>query len=97
MSEEREDTKPKINITIKYGGGGDGKQITVAVKRTTKFAKVFTAAEKKFEKDPGTLKFVLNGDRLRPEETPGDHDIEDDDIIYAFLEQQGGAPCIVFA
>ncbi|PBK98394.1 ubiquitin-like protein [Armillaria gallica] len=96
MSEEREDTKPKINITIKYGGDGE-KQITVAVKRTTKFSKVFTAAEKKFEKDPGTLKFVLNGDRLRPEETPGDHDIEDDDIIYAFLEQQGGTRFIVFA
>ncbi|KAK0452968.1 uncharacterized protein EV420DRAFT_1766041 [Desarmillaria tabescens] len=92
MSEEREDTKPKINITIKYGGDGD-KQITVAIKRTTKFAKVFTAAELTRR----TLKFVLNGDRLRPEETPGDHDIEDDDIIYAFLEQQGGAPCPDFA
>ncbi|KAG7440090.1 uncharacterized protein BT62DRAFT_1081062 [Guyanagaster necrorhizus] len=93
MSEEREDTKLKINITIKYGGEED----KIAIKRTTKFAKVFAVAEKKFEKDPGTLKFVLNGDRLRPEETLGDHDIEEDDIIYALLEQRGGVPCLIFA
>ncbi len=28
MSEEREDTKPKINITIKYGGDGEKRTST---------------------------------------------------------------------
>jgi small ubiquitin-related modifier len=87
MSEEAEDVKPKMNITINY----EGQTITVKVRANTNFTKIFQAAEKKFGKEPGTFKFTAGGQRLRPEQTPAEMDLEDGDQIDAHLEQLGGA------
>ncbi|KIY73306.1 ubiquitin-like protein [Cylindrobasidium torrendii FP15055 ss-10] len=81
------DVKPKLNLHIQNDGG---EKITVAAKRDTKFAKIFSAAEKRWGKDAGTFKFTYEGARIRPEQTLGDVGIEDDDTIDAHLEQLGG-------
>ncbi|KAI0260367.1 ubiquitin-related domain-containing protein [Gloeopeniophorella convolvens] len=81
-----EDSKPKLNLTINY----EGKQITVKVKANMQFKKIFEVAEKRFGKEPGTFKFVYEGDRVLPTETPAERSMEDGDIIDAHLEQLGG-------
>ncbi|KAJ6510584.1 ubiquitin-related domain-containing protein [Mycena sanguinolenta] len=86
MSQEPEDVKPKLNLNLAY----EGNQITVKVKPNTKFAKIFQAAEQKFGKESGTFKFVFEGRRIVPENTPAELDIEDGDQIDCFLEQVGG-------
>ncbi|PPQ67795.1 hypothetical protein CVT25_009099 [Psilocybe cyanescens] len=83
MSQEPEDVKPKLNLNISY----DGTQITVKVKTNMKFSKIFEAAEKRFGKDKGTFKFTYDGQRVKPEQTPAELEMEDGDQIDAFLEQ----------
>ncbi|KAK0219807.1 small ubiquitin-like modifier [Armillaria fumosa] len=67
-------------------------EITVLVRRDTKFSKVFQAAEKKFGKEPGacTFKFTYEGRRIQKEETPAEVNMEDGDTIDAHLGQVGG-------
>jgi len=86
MGEEGEDVKPKIDLTINY----EGQTCTVKVKTTTPLKKVFEAAEKRFGRDPGTFRFIYNGTRLQPQDTPATHDMESGDIIDAHLGQLGG-------
>ncbi|KAH8829247.1 ubiquitin-related domain-containing protein [Flagelloscypha sp. PMI_526] len=83
------DEKPKISITIRH----NTQDVTVKVRLDTKFQKVFNAAAKQFGKaDASVFRFVYNGSRLGGEESPADHDMEDEDVVDAFLEQQGGSP-----
>ncbi|KAJ3486099.1 hypothetical protein NLI96_g4501 [Meripilus lineatus] len=86
MAEAGEDVKPKLNITVEF----EKQACTVKVKATTPFRKIFEAAGKRFNKEANTFKFFYDGRRLRPEETPADHDMEDGDVIDAHLEQLGG-------
>ncbi|KAI0338734.1 ubiquitin-like protein [Trametopsis cervina] len=80
---QEEDVKPKLNINVIY----EGHSVSVKVKPITPFSKVFEAAEKRFGIQAGTFKFTFEGNRVRPEETPLDHDMEDGDNIDAHLEQ----------
>ncbi|EPS96946.1 hypothetical protein FOMPIDRAFT_1052801 [Fomitopsis schrenkii] len=89
VGEEGEDIKPKLNVNIEY----EGQICTMKLKSVTPFAKVFQAAEKRFNKEPGTLKFLFEGQRLRAEMTPAEVAMEDGDTIDAHLEQLGGAHC----
>jgi len=86
MAEEGEDVKPKLNVVIDY----EGQTCTVKVKPVTPFAKVFSAAEKRFNKEPGTLRFVFEGQRVLAQMTPAELNLEDGDTIDAQLEQLGG-------
>ncbi|KAF8057606.1 hypothetical protein FPV67DRAFT_237919 [Lyophyllum atratum] len=86
MSQEAEDVKPKLNLSINY----EQTQITVKVKANMKFAKIFTAAETRFEKEPGTFKFTYEGNRVQADDTPAGLGMEDGDQIDAFLQQVGG-------
>jgi len=87
MSEDAEDVKPKLNLVINY----EDNHITIKVKANMTFKKIFDAAEKRFGKDSGTFKFVHEGIRVRPEETPAERGMEDGDVIDAHLEQLGGS------
>ncbi|GLB42913.1 putative ubiquitin-2 like Rad60 SUMO-like [Lyophyllum shimeji] len=88
MSQEAEDVKPKLNLNINH----EGSQITVKVKANMKFAKIFAAAEQRFQKEPGTFKFVYENQRVQPDDTPAELGMEDGDQIDAFLQQVGGGP-----
>ncbi|TBU38317.1 ubiquitin-related domain-containing protein [Dichomitus squalens] len=87
QDQPQEDVKPKINLVVDF----EGQTCTVKVKTLTPFKKLFEAAEKRFGKEPGTFKFTFSGQRLRPEETPAEHNMEDGDTIDAHLQQLGGA------
>ncbi|KAE9394970.1 hypothetical protein BT96DRAFT_826986 [Gymnopus androsaceus JB14] len=83
MSQEPEDVKPKLNLNIMH----EGNHCTVKVKPNMQFRKIFEAAEKKFNKQSGALKFTYEGRRIKQDETPADLEMEDGDQIDAFLEQ----------
>ncbi|KIN99246.1 hypothetical protein M404DRAFT_819622 [Pisolithus tinctorius Marx 270] len=90
MASENDDVKPKLDLVLNYEGTPD---ITVKVKQNMPFQKIFDAAEKRFGKEPGTFKFVFEGKRLNPRETPASVGMENGDMIDAMLEQLGGGAC----
>ncbi|KIL63715.1 hypothetical protein M378DRAFT_31624, partial [Amanita muscaria Koide BX008] len=77
------ESKPKLNLVISF----EGNQITVKVKPTMKFGKIFHAAEQRWNKDSGTLRFTYDGQRIDLEETPATLGMEDGDQIDAHLMQ----------
>ncbi|THV02058.1 hypothetical protein K435DRAFT_775796 [Dendrothele bispora CBS 962.96] len=84
--ERESDVKPKMTLNISY----EGNQVQVKVKANMTFKKIFEAAEKRFQKEPGTFKFTYEGNRVQPTDTPASLEMEDGDQIDAFLEQLGG-------
>jgi len=84
--EQQEDVKPKLNLNVVF----EGNQITVKVKATMRLSKIFEAAEKRFGKDLGALRFTYEGQRLNGEDTPTQLGMEDGDQIDAFIQQLGG-------
>ncbi|KAI0684589.1 ubiquitin-related domain-containing protein [Cytidiella melzeri] len=87
MTQEQEDMKPKLSLTIDY----EGKAITIKVRSTTVFKKIFEAAEARFGIQRGTFKFFFEGKRLHEDQTPAELNMENEDIIDAHLEQLGGS------
>ncbi|EKM51067.1 uncharacterized protein PHACADRAFT_151586 [Phanerochaete carnosa HHB-10118-sp] len=86
MSEEqehKEDVKPKLTVQVQF----QSQVCTVKVKSTTQFKKIFEAAETKFGRSSGSFKYTFEGERIRPEQTPGEFNMEDGDTIDAHLEQ----------
>ncbi|KAI0804701.1 hypothetical protein BC629DRAFT_1255742, partial [Irpex lacteus] len=85
MSQEREteDVKPKLNIGINH----EGTSITIKVKASTPFKKIFDATEKRFGAQPGTFKFIFEGKRVSAEDTPIGLGMEDNDVVDAHLAQ----------
>ena len=68
----------------------DNAEVHFKVKKSIKFDKLFTAFCTKRGTDKASTKFLFDGARLNGEQTPADMDMEDDDVIEAFLEQVGG-------
>ena len=69
----------------------DGNEVFFKVKKTTTFSKVMNAYCKKVGADMESVRFLFDGQRLRPEQTPADLDMEDEDEIDAMVQQTGGA------
>lgn len=88
-----EDVKPQVgatqhlNLKVK---AQDGSEVFFKVKRTTQFRKLMDAYCARMGVAGGNFRFLFDGDRLRPEQTPADCDMEDEDEIDAFREQTGG-------
>ncbi len=40
--------------------------------------------------DPTTLRFLVDGERVKPDDTPGSLDLDDQDQVDVMLEQSGG-------
>ena len=68
----------------------NGEETFFKVKANTKMSKVFNAYAKRKGVAGGALRFLLDGQRINPEQTPGDLELEDQDQIDCVLEQQGG-------
>jgi small ubiquitin-related modifier len=52
--------------------------------------KVFVAYASKKGVAPNSLRFLLDGDRIKGDQTPDDLDLQDGDQVDAVLEQVGG-------
>ena len=88
---ESEDVKPAqqtINLKIKEG---DKAAVTFKVKRSIAFSKIFDAFHNKVGAAAGTYKFMRDGNRVEPGETPDSLDMEDDEQIDAIAMQVRGS------
>ncbi len=69
----------------------DGNEVFFKVKRTTQFHKVMGAYCKKVGADMESVRFLFDGQRLQPNQTPQEVGMEDEDVIDAMVMQTGGA------
>lgn len=75
-----------LNIRIRDQGG---EETYIRMNRTTKFGKIFCMFATRKEVAYHSLRFIFDGFRIAPYQTPGDLDMDDDDEIQVWLEQKG--------
>ena len=76
-----------ITIRVKDQGG---EETFFKVKNTTKMSKVFDAYAQRKGVQKSSLRFLLDGERINPADTPKSLELEDQDQIDCLLEQYGG-------
>ncbi|PIA17805.1 hypothetical protein COEREDRAFT_80151 [Coemansia reversa NRRL 1564] len=62
------------------------------IKRSTKLAKLMQAYCARTGKSSGTVRFLVDGERINGDSTPDTLGLEDGDTIDAMTEQVGGCP-----
>eukprot|EP00451_Oxyrrhis_marina_P002772 CAMPEP_0204251978 /NCGR_PEP_ID=MMETSP0468-20130131/759_1 /ASSEMBLY_ACC=CAM_ASM_000383 /TAXON_ID=2969 /ORGANISM="Oxyrrhis marina" /LENGTH=92 /DNA_ID=CAMNT_0051225343 /DNA_START=53 /DNA_END=331 /DNA_ORIENTATION=+ len=88
------DEQPKshhLNLKVK---ASDGNEVFFKIKRTTALKKLMDAYCNRLGVASGSIRFLYDGERLTPEQTPEELTMEDGDEIDAMVEQQGGAPLL---
>lgn len=91
------DVKPAgdaINLKVRDADGGT---VQFKCKGTTPLEKLMKAFCSKQGLQFGAVKFLFDGNRIQPQQTPGDLDMEDLDVIDAQMEQQGASISPIFA
>ncbi|KAJ2313112.1 hypothetical protein H4R23_004542 [Coemansia sp. Cherry 401B] len=68
----------------------DSSEIMFKIKRSTKLAKLMQAYCSRTGKSSGTVRFLVDGERITGESTPETLGLEDGDTIDAMTEQVGG-------
>lgn len=84
---EGETKHEKIKITVTAQTGGD---VVFAIKPTTTFNKMFDAYCGRMGVRLCSVRFLYNGERLLPTNTPKELDMHDGDVVDAVLQQTGG-------
>jgi small ubiquitin-related modifier len=84
---EAETSDVHLNLKVK---SQDGNEVFFKVKKTTQLGKLMNAYCSRVGKDPSTVRFLFDGERIQPEATPEQLDMEDEDEIDAMVEQHGG-------
>ena len=79
-------TPPAPSLNIRLHKVPEGDEVFFKVKTTTKLQKIFDAYA--MARYPGRdLRFLLDGERLRGDQTPADVDMEDGDQIDVFEDE----------
>ncbi|CAN6647282.1 ubiquitin-like protein Smt3p [Trichomonascus vanleenenianus] len=65
-------------------------EVYFKIKKTTQLKKVMDTFCKRTGKDPSALRFLYEGERVQPDDTPSSLDLSDGDTIEALSEQVGG-------
>lgn len=88
MSEQPKDEKSDTHINLKVSDGTA--EIFFKIKKTTPMKRLMEAFCKRQGKSMESLRFLIDGTRVSPDNTPEDLDLEDGDVIEAHREQVGG-------
>jgi small ubiquitin-related modifier len=88
MAEQKPDIKGEP-ITIKIRDG-EGKETVFKVKGHTKFSKIMEAFAGKAGVQLGSVRFLYDGNTVRPEDTPDSLGMEDNDAVDCLPQQTGG-------
>lgn len=92
-AEGQAETQPKvekgepINVIVK---DQHGHELHFKVRKTTKFEKIMQAYCQKKCHQMNQLRFLYDGERVKPDQSPQDVDMEDGDIIDCVMQQIGG-------
>ncbi|KAL1985169.1 hypothetical protein VTN96DRAFT_8191 [Rasamsonia emersonii] len=65
-------------------------EVFFKIKRTTQLKKLMDAFCERQGKQPSTVRFLFDGTRVRPEDTPETLDMADGDTLEVHQEQIGG-------
>eukprot|EP00494_Astrolonche_serrata_P027054 UN27317 len=84
---EQQPENQHLNLKVK---SQDGNEVYFKVKKTTQLNKLMSAYCSRVGKELGTVRFLFDGERIQPEATPEQLDMEDEDEIDAMVEQHGG-------
>ncbi|MDC6270884.1 hypothetical protein PP707_01135 [Acetobacter pasteurianus] len=85
---KQEDERPKhINLKVTDGSS----EIFFKIKDNTPMKKLIDAFCKRQGKSSDTLRFFINGVRVKETDTPQSLDLDDGDVIEAHRAQTGGA------
>ena len=77
----------QVTIRVK---DSSGEEMFFKVKKETKMSKIFDAYANRKGVGQNSLRFMLDGVRIKPDETPKMLELEDNDQIDALLETVGG-------
>ncbi|KAL7534624.1 hypothetical protein ACHAXR_007870 [Thalassiosira sp. AJA248-18] len=85
------DSKPEGSepITIRVRDQ-TGEETYFKIKKSTKMSKVFDTYAQRKGVQASSLRFLLDGDRIQPDSTPKQLELDDQDQIDCMLEQSGG-------
>merc|ERR1719353_2549779 len=99
MGDTENETKPNVSgeqkenqINIKVVGPAN-QEVHFRVKKTTALRKLMGAYCDRQGQDMSALEFLFDGDRIRPEQTPEELEMDDGDSIDAMVKQVGGFAC----
>lgn len=67
-----------------------GEETFFKIKKTTKMQKVFDTYAQRKGVQSSSLRFLLDGDKIGPDQTPKMLELDDQDQIDCMLEQTGG-------
>ncbi|TVY17646.1 Small ubiquitin-related modifier 3 [Lachnellula arida] len=80
--------KPEaLNIKVR---DQDGNEMVFKIKGHTRMQKVIDAYCKSNGIDPAYRRFMADGHRIQKDDTPQSLEMEDEDVVDVFVEQQGG-------
>lgn len=68
-----------------------GEETFFKIKKSTKMAKVFETYAQRKGVQSSSLRFLLDGERIKPDDTPKMLELDDQDQIDCMLEQTGGS------
>ena len=83
--EETDNTQITLRVC-----SSDGVEIYFKIRRKTALKKLIGAYCTRLSKDPATVRFMYNGERLSGDATPDSLEMEENDVIDAMVEQTGG-------
>ena len=85
--EEKKPDANQINLKVVTQ---DGNEIFFKCKMTTSLQKLMKAFCDRNGVAQNSVRFLFDGNRVNPTQTPADLDMEDSDVIDVMVEQQGG-------
>jgi small ubiquitin-related modifier len=77
-----------INLRVADQSGGE---VFFKIKRTTPLRKLMEAYCQRQSHRPTDVRFLYDGARVQPEDTPKSLDLEDNDVLDVMLQQTGGS------
>lgn len=89
--QQSEDITEKVNDKISISVvNQSGQEVFFKVRTTTLFKKIFEAYCQKLSIPTQSIRFLFDGSRINPEDSPESLNMEDNDVVDALLEQTGG-------
>ncbi|PHJ24127.1 ubiquitin-like protein smt3 [Cystoisospora suis] len=87
--EKKDDAGEKEHMQLKVRSP-DGSEVYFKIKKKTKLEKLMQAYCNRLGQHMDAVRFLYDGERVKPEKTPLDMGIEDGDVIDAMVQQTGG-------
>lgn len=81
--------KKSDHLNIRVSGHGQS-EIFFKIKKTTQLKKLMEAYCERLGKQPGSLRFLFDGQRISPNDTPQQLGLQNEDCIEVMVEQFGG-------